>query len=223
MQIFDLYVTVGYLIVNGFLHHYSKNRIVVKACINALVCYNYHMNYVYRKKQPKTKGFTILEIVIAIGIIGILVGIAFVPVTIARKKARDAVRRSDLRSVRTALESYYQENMSYPATSSYGESNSSAGGWDVSFVDDDGDGIFFMDFLQDAGLIQTPIDPTNNSNRHYRYRYFDGIGQEFGCEKPYYVLMGIGFEYGGADEDNGVCFTQYAGDDKVLIIVGGMD
>lgn len=61
------------------------------------------------------KGFTLVELLIVIAIIGILSATVLVSLNQTRVKARDALRQSDLKQVRTALEIYYFENGEYPA------------------------------------------------------------------------------------------------------------
>jgi len=61
------------------------------------------------------KGFTLLELLIVIAIIGILVAMGTVSYSTAQKKARDAQRRADLKAIQNAFEQYYaQNNGSYP-------------------------------------------------------------------------------------------------------------
>ena len=63
----------------------------------------------------KQKGFTLVELLVAIGIIGILSSIAVVSVSNVRAKARDAKRVADVKQVQTALESYMNDKGEYPA------------------------------------------------------------------------------------------------------------
>lgn len=64
----------------------------------------------------RQKGFTLVELLVAIGIIGILSSIAVVSVSNVRAKARDAKRIGDVKQVQTALESYFNDRNAYPAT-----------------------------------------------------------------------------------------------------------
>ncbi|MDO8743193.1 MAG: prepilin-type N-terminal cleavage/methylation domain-containing protein [Candidatus Azambacteria bacterium] len=65
-------------------------------------------------RNKKEKGFTLLELLVVIGIIGLLSSIIVVNLTGARKKARDVKRVADIRTIQTALESYYGKNGQYP-------------------------------------------------------------------------------------------------------------
>lgn len=60
------------------------------------------------------RGFTLIELLIVIAIIGLLASIALVSLNMARDKARDAQRLSDLDGISKALELYYSTNNKYP-------------------------------------------------------------------------------------------------------------
>ncbi|HNV97314.1 MAG TPA: type II secretion system protein [bacterium] len=64
------------------------------------------------------KGFTLIELLVVIAIIGLLSTLAVVSLNGARQKARDAVRKSDLNAIATAMELYKTEsgNDQYYAT-----------------------------------------------------------------------------------------------------------
>lgn len=64
--------------------------------------------------KNKQKGFTIVELLIVIVVIGILAAIVIVTFTGVQKKARDSDRRSDINAVNSLLEVYYADNASYP-------------------------------------------------------------------------------------------------------------
>lgn len=69
------------------------------------------MEDVYMKK-----GFTLMELLIVIAIIGILVSVSTVSYSSAQKKGRDARRHTDLKAIQNAWEQYYADNSaSYPS------------------------------------------------------------------------------------------------------------
>jgi len=53
------------------------------------------------------KGFSLLELLVVIGIIAILLAIAAVSYSTIQKKSRDARRQADLKSIQQAAEQYY--------------------------------------------------------------------------------------------------------------------
>lgn len=66
--------------------------------------------------KTKKNAFTLLEMLVVIGIIGVLVGLATTSYSTAQKKARDAKRKSDLKSVQNCLEQYYSYNNNFKYT-----------------------------------------------------------------------------------------------------------
>ena len=73
--------------------------------------------------MKRDKGFTLLELLVVIGIIALLVGIATVSYGAAQVRTRDARRKADLNAMKDALEQYYSANsFVYPDTCSLAES-----------------------------------------------------------------------------------------------------
>lgn len=68
------------------------------------------------KKTSLTKGFTLIELMVVIAIIGVLASIVMVSLATARAKGRDARRVSDMKNIQLALEQYYNDNLKYPST-----------------------------------------------------------------------------------------------------------
>src|ERR1041385_6236773 len=67
----------------------------------------------------KEGGFTLLELLIVIVIIGILALLIIPNITSAPKKARDTGRKTDLRAIQKALEEYFVSNNIYPASATW--------------------------------------------------------------------------------------------------------
>lgn len=67
-------------------------------------------------------GFTLVELLMVISIIGLLSSIVLASLATARAKARDMVRLSDLKQLQIALEMYRTDNGAYPATFAVGDS-----------------------------------------------------------------------------------------------------
>ena len=68
--------------------------------------------------MSKTKsGFTIVELLIVIVVIGILAAITIVAYNGFQTRARDTIRMSDIKSIQKLVELYYAENGVYPPSS----------------------------------------------------------------------------------------------------------
>ncbi len=64
--------------------------------------------------EKNSSGFTIVELLIVIVIIGILSGLVVTQILGASKKARDTERKTDLDSISVQLEAYYAKAGGYP-------------------------------------------------------------------------------------------------------------
>ena len=63
------------------------------------------------------KGFTLIEILVVIAILGLMASIIMASTASARMKSRDAKRKADLRQMATMMEMYYNQYGYYPAPS----------------------------------------------------------------------------------------------------------
>ncbi len=66
------------------------------------------------KKRRNQKGFTLIELMIVIAIIGILAAIAIPQFSAYRERSYNAATISDLRGIRTSHEAYYADWEAYP-------------------------------------------------------------------------------------------------------------
>ena len=67
-----------------------------------------------KMKERGQKGFTLIELMIVIAIIGILAAIAIPQFTKYRARAQNSQALSDMRNVKTDLEGFYAEHQAYP-------------------------------------------------------------------------------------------------------------
>lgn len=133
------------------------------------------------------KGFTLVEMLVVISIIGILSSFAVVSLNSARQKARDALRKGDMAQLRTALNLYYDDNnYQYPAC---GTLDSGADDYGANVGSGAGTGsTCYSTILSDAltsgsrplmsRLPEEPRNPTNDPDEDsvYIYRYVsDGL------------------------------------------------
>ena len=123
------------------------------------------MNILNHLKQNKG-GFTLIEILLVITILGVLASIAFVSLEGARASARDTERKAETDSVRKALAIYYTEHGQYPESSEW-----------VSLEEDAAaDGPFSQALAE--WLPEMPQDPrwgeVKESGEPYTYQYSSG-------------------------------------------------
>jgi general secretion pathway protein G len=67
-----------------------------------------------KKRRPSQKGFTLIELIIVVTIIGILAGLAIVNVKFAQRKAREAALMDSLSTMRKAIDNFYADKQRYP-------------------------------------------------------------------------------------------------------------
>lgn len=136
------------------------------------------------------KGFTLIEIVVVVAIIGILATVAFGDFSHATFAARGSKVVSDMRKIESAISIYYQKNNIYPASKTDTLSGNSVsleslvvGGWPVPPVgeftiaqdSDSSDKTITKGTLSDsASYIYTPDDSSDliNSPGHV---YLSGV------------------------------------------------
>ena len=134
----------------------------------------------------KARGFTLVELIVVIGIISLLSSIVLASLGNARAKARDARRLADMHNIRTALELYRSKYGVYPE-----EGGGTCGGFDAGYDKPNGDTTFIPGLVSDGIFSQTPGDPLSDGcapaggDHIYKYEYKEN---GTGCQKPYYIL-----------------------------------
>jgi prepilin-type N-terminal cleavage/methylation domain-containing protein len=86
-----------------------------------------------KRREGSGNGFTLIEIIIVLGIIGLLVGLAIPQYQMHHWKAKEAVLRENLSVLRRQIDLYYQDKGKYPAS--------------------------LQSLVQDGYLRQLPVDP----------------------------------------------------------------
>lgn len=104
-----------------------------------------------------TRGFTFIELLVVISIIGLLASIVLASVNNARTRGRDAQRITDASLIQAALELYYGTNRHYP---------DSLGLWDLSLA-----GSQWIPGLAPAFFAQVPVDPINTYSESFEADY----------------------------------------------------
>lgn len=108
-------------------------------------------------------GFTLIELLIVITVIGILSALVLSNMQGVRERARDARRKSDLNSIKTALRLYYNDQKVFPDSSS-GQIVGCGGGacsWGESQFA--ADGTIYINTL--------PTDPSHTDANPVSYTY----------------------------------------------------
>ena len=107
------------------------------------------------QKSRRKAGFTLVELLIVVAIIGVLFTLAIVSFTGAQKQARDSQRKSDLNQYRAALENY---------------ANSTGGVYPQSTDQVDADAIPCESDLKPDYMSACLLDPRDADGETYSYR-----------------------------------------------------
>ena len=133
-------------------------------------------------------GFTIIELLIVVSIIGLLSSIVLVSVRNVVARARDAQRLSDVSQISRSLEIYYLENYNFPARTA----DACCDGWDQGPCD--GNEIFIDGLVSSGTVGLVPVDPTSLAGTGcYGYNYYRYGAGSHGCDvsKGAFYVLGI--------------------------------
>ncbi|MDO8600529.1 MAG: type II secretion system protein [bacterium] len=112
-------------------------------------------------KKWQSGGFTIIELLVVTAIIALLASAIFVTLSSARAKGRDATREQHIKTLQSALESFYTNARRYPICDP-GE-----------FVT--GSDCLSVDLVNAEAIAASPLDPLNQGNNRYFYESVDGV------------------------------------------------
>lgn len=108
------------------------------------------------RRTKGEKGFTLIELIVVIAVLGILATLVVPRVVGVKEEAQNTVGNANLKIVKNALERYYAEHGSYP---------------DPQDQDGDSNDNELPDVLQDDGYLdEIPTDLTytvSNNNQNY--------------------------------------------------------
>lgn len=107
-------------------------------------------------------GYTLIELLIVMAIIGILTALIVTNLQAARQRGRDARRKSDLNTIQQALRLYYHDHSSFPLTA----------------------GLTWGSALQSQDLATTyltilPLDPASTPTNPLNYYYYSLDGSNY--------------------------------------------
>lgn len=109
----------------------------------------------YNEDMKTGKGFSLMELLVVMGIIVLLTGVGVVNYSQTNRKARDAKRKADIESIRSALELYRTDQGSYPALTTNGSTC-------ITQTEISGGGVIYLNSM--------PVD-TKNDGATYCYKY----------------------------------------------------
>lgn len=108
-------------------------------------------------------GFTLIELTITIGIVGVLMAAVFASMSTARLRSRDARKQADFKTFQNALNLYYSTNAAMPANPQSGKLLCEGGDTAVGYTT-------FMTGLVHTGYLQKiPRSPGGGGYCYYDY------------------------------------------------------
>lgn len=117
-------------------------------------------------KTKNQKGFTLIEILVVVAIVGMLASFILTALGAARSKGRDAKRKGDMVQLQTALELYLNTYGSYPSTGgNWWGITVSGGSHDVTGSNG------YIPNLAPEFINKLPVDPIVNASGYSGYVY----------------------------------------------------
>jgi prepilin-type N-terminal cleavage/methylation domain-containing protein len=118
------------------------------------------------RSRTLENGFTLLELLVVISIIGLLASVVLASMGDVRGKARDARRKEELRQISLAIEMYYAKYENYPRTPGWcTQISNPANNWGPDFQNDISE-----------WLPSVPLDPKYHDT--YQDYFYRNIGDQ---------------------------------------------
>lgn len=111
------------------------------------------------KKLIKNKGFTLVELLVVVAVLGLLTGMVVVSIRHVKAKARDSQRVADITSLSTALSLYHNDFNAYPIYDGYIE---------------DQENTLAIVLITAETIVAVPTDPLNTGDYRHYYQSIDG-------------------------------------------------
>lgn len=144
--------------------------------------------------KVKQSGFTIVELLIVIVVVGILAAISIAAYTGTQQRARDSARTTAVRQIQRALELYRVEHGRYPPQVAIATNAPPGftGIWGTGYQYSVDTRDNWLQSLVSAGFASSiPKDPMNDNDHYFAYYASNSIGV---CREPMYMLAVIGYE-----------------------------
>jgi len=119
-----------------------------------------------RRNKKYLAGFSLIELMVVIAIIGLLSSLVLATLASARKKSRETKRKADLVQLGKALELYYNANNGYPTTASVWFGTSANGGSKTT-----SGATAYIPGLTPTYLGNLPLDPLKATTGWSGYNY----------------------------------------------------
>ena len=130
---------------------------------------------------PRQSGFTLIELIVVVAIIGILATIAVPAMRTAPQRAREAALKEDLFTLRSCLDQFHADRGRYPTS---------------------------LDEVVSLGYLRgVPVDPVTNSRETWVVVYEQVTGEE--SERQQEAGQGI-IDIHSGSEENALDGTRYA-------------
>jgi type IV pilus assembly protein PilE len=132
-------------------------------------------------KKPGSRGFTLIELMIVVAVMGILAAVVYPSYTSYVRRGKIATALSEMTAVRVRLEQYYQDNRNYgpPAGTTCGIANPSADGFTFTCVTSNTAQNFLMTATGSGGM--TGHVYTMNDADLKRTVTFEGVDVDKSC------------------------------------------